>query len=263
MNILKNDSASQAVVTSVIFLLMVGMLFFITNTIFTTIEQQIDIPTDDYNSESSLRANPIISTNSQVVNTPSSIIPKPNENPLGIKKYIITSLTSDKTSVVMDEEFLLQLSVVNLISSPNIKAQIILSPPSGLVITSSNFAQSGTNQFTSTYDFKSGENRNIEISAKTTHEGTYNIIGNIIVIPANSQNETEIHNLNLVVTSYNNEERKSEAITNLIVENTNTYFTFSTIASITPVIMATMLLITILIGFVGSITHERILIKHK
>ncbi|RZN42510.1 MAG: hypothetical protein EF813_01275 [Methanosarcinales archaeon] len=72
-------------------------------------------------------------------------------------------LHGEKTDVVLGEAVLLKLSAVNIIGNPLMHVQVIIIPPSGWSVTSSEFAKSGAGQYTTTYDIESGVGRDIEV----------------------------------------------------------------------------------------------------
>ena len=89
-------------------------------------------------------------------------------------------LRSDVTEATVGEEFDLTLSVVNLISNPNMTVQVILIPPSGMSISSSYFTPCGGGQFEGVFRIKPGEMRAIEIGVMPNEPGNYTIRGIIV-----------------------------------------------------------------------------------
>lgn len=61
---------------------------------------------------------------------------------LQYSKSASVSLHGEKTDVVMGEDILLRLSAVNLITKPKMHVQVIIIPPSGMSVTSSEFSKS-------------------------------------------------------------------------------------------------------------------------
>ncbi len=91
------------------------------------------------------------------------------------------ALHREKTKVDVGEEILLKLSIVNYISNPQpMQVQLILAPPSGMSITSTEFTQSTTGQSTSSYTLDPGQNRDIEIKLKANEIGNFNVEGRVI-----------------------------------------------------------------------------------
>lgn len=89
------------------------------------------------------------------------------------------SLTGEKTDVVLGEDILLKLSAVNLITKPKMRVQVIIIPPSGMSVTSSEFSKSGTNQFTANYELEPGDGKDIGVAIKPNQIGDFNVNGRI------------------------------------------------------------------------------------
>ncbi len=86
-----------------------------------------------------------------------------------------------KTDVGLGENIVLKLSAVNLITKPVMKAQVILIPPSGMSVTSSDNAFSGAGQYTATFDLRPGGLRDIEITIQTVQTGDFIVEGRVII----------------------------------------------------------------------------------
>lgn len=86
----------------------------------------------------------------------------------------------EKTDVVQGEDILLKFSAINLITKPTMHVQVIIIPPSGMSVISSEFVQSGAGQFTTAYDIEPGEGRDIEVRIKSNQIGNFNINGRIV-----------------------------------------------------------------------------------
>jgi len=89
-------------------------------------------------------------------------------------------LHGEKTDVELGEEILLKLSAVNLISKPVMHLQVIILPPSGMSVTSSEFSKSGAGQFTADYELAPGDLRDIEVKIKSNQAGEFEVQGRII-----------------------------------------------------------------------------------
>jgi LemA protein len=83
------------------------------------------------------------------------------------------------TDVELGENIVLKLSAVNLITKPVMKAQIILIPPSGMSVTSSDNAFSGAGQYTATFDLQPGGLKDIEITIQTVQTGDFIVEGRV------------------------------------------------------------------------------------
>ena len=90
------------------------------------------------------------------------------------------SLHGEKTDVVCGEDILLKLSAVNFITKPIMHVQVIIIPPSGMSVSSSEFVQSGAGQYTTTYDLDPGQGKDIEIRIESNQPGNLNVEGKVI-----------------------------------------------------------------------------------
>lgn len=89
-------------------------------------------------------------------------------------------LHGEKTDVVINEDILLRLSAVNVVSNPVMTVQIILYPPSGMSVTSQQFVKSGAGIYTTTYKLEPGYSKDIEINIRPNQIGDFNVKGIII-----------------------------------------------------------------------------------
>ncbi|VVB86178.1 LemA family protein [uncultured archaeon] len=108
-------------------------------------------------------------------------------------------LYGDKTDVEIGENIVLKLSAINLITKPRMTLQVILKPPSGMSVTSTEFSQAAAGQYSSTYILEPGASRNIEITLKPTQTGDFNVEGNVIYYFGNDTSTAEYHTLNLPI----------------------------------------------------------------
>ncbi|MBU4221644.1 MAG: LemA family protein [Euryarchaeota archaeon] len=104
-----------------------------------------------------------------------------------------------KTDVEVGENIVLKLSAVNLITKPVMTAQIILSPPSGMSVTSSDFVVSGAGQYSTTYKLEPGSAKDIEIMIQTVQTGDFIVEGRVIYYFGTDLSTQEDHRLNLPV----------------------------------------------------------------
>jgi LemA protein len=104
-----------------------------------------------------------------------------------------------KTDVELGENIILKLSAVNLITKPAMTLQLILSPPSGMSVTSSDFVVSGAGQYTSTYNIEPGSSKDIEITMKADQAGDFNVEGRVIYYFGNDTSTGEDHTLELPI----------------------------------------------------------------
>ncbi|RLG27662.1 hypothetical protein DRO03_11615 [Methanosarcinales archaeon] len=110
-------------------------------------------------------------------------------------------LHGEKTDVVMGEDVLLKLSAVNIIENPPMHVQVIIIPPSGWSVTSSEFAKSGAGQYTTIYDLEPGVGRDIEVRIVPNQVGDdFQVQGRIVYYFGDDPGAREDHTLTLPIT---------------------------------------------------------------
>lgn len=80
------------------------------------------------------------------------------------------------------------------------RVQVILLPPSGMSVTSSEFIQSGAGQYTTTYELEPGAGRDIEVRIKSNQVGNFDVEGRVIYYFDNERENAEDYTLNLPIT---------------------------------------------------------------
>lgn len=125
------------------------------------------------------------------IQTASAVMPDPMSSAV--------LLHGEKTSVVLGEDILIRLSAVNLITNPTMTVQVILYPPSGMSVTSSEFVMSGAGIYTTTYLLKPGDGKDIQVSIKTNQVGDFSVQGRIIYYFGDNKTSAEDHTLSLPV----------------------------------------------------------------
>lgn len=108
-------------------------------------------------------------------------------------------LHGEKTDVVLGEDVFLKLSAVNLINKPVMHVQVIILPPSGMSVTSSEFVESGGGQFTTTYEIPPGKGRDIEVRIKSNQIGEFEVQGRIVYYFNDDSTNSEDHTLKLPI----------------------------------------------------------------
>ncbi len=108
-------------------------------------------------------------------------------------------LYGEKTDVTLGEDILLRLSAVNLITKPTMSIQVILLPPSGMSVTSSEFVNSGAGQYTTTYELEPGQGKDIEIRIKSNQVGNFDVNGRVIYYFDGDPDNAEDYTLNLPI----------------------------------------------------------------
>jgi len=109
-------------------------------------------------------------------------------------------LHGEKTDVVLGEDIILKLSAVNIITKPVMTVQIILIPPSGMSVTSSEFVTSGAGQFTSTFKLDPGAGKDIEVGIKTNQADDFNVTGRVIYFFGDDKSAKEDYSVSLPIT---------------------------------------------------------------
>ena len=109
------------------------------------------------------------------------------------------SLHGEKTQVVSGEDILLRLSAVNLITKPVMHVQVIIIPPSGMSVSSSEFVQSGAGQYTTTYELDPGQGRDIGVRIESNQPGDFNVEGRVVYYFDDDTKNAEDYTLNLPI----------------------------------------------------------------
>lgn len=108
-------------------------------------------------------------------------------------------LYGTKTDVDLGEDIVLKLSAVNLITKPVMTGQLILTPPSGMSVTSSGFVVSGAGQYTTTYTLDPGSVKDIEVRIQTNQIGNFIVKGRIVYYFGDNKSTAEDHTLELPI----------------------------------------------------------------
>jgi len=153
----------------------------------------------------------VITTSSSVLVSPTSIESTPTPITITASQTPTPAATAsepessavllhgEKTDVELGEDILLKLSAVNLITKPPMTVQVMIYPPSGMSVTSSEFVKSGAGIYTTTYSLNRGDGRDIEVGIKTNQVGDFNVKGRIIYYFGDNQSTAEDHTLNLPI----------------------------------------------------------------
>ncbi len=108
-------------------------------------------------------------------------------------------LHGEKTDVELGEDIQLRLSAVNLINKPKMHVQVIILPPSGMSVTSSDFSKSGAGQFTADYELAPGDLRDIEVKIKSNQVGEFIVQGRIVYYFGDDRSNSEDQTLRLPI----------------------------------------------------------------
>lgn len=124
----------------------------------------------------------------------------PSKKSNGNVQTASVNLHGEKTDVVLGEDVLLKLSAVNIIGNPTMHVQVIIIPPSGWSVTSSEFAKSGAGQYTTTYELESGGGKDIEVRIVPNQIGDdFQVEGRIIYYFGDDVSTREDHTLSLPI----------------------------------------------------------------
>jgi uncharacterized repeat protein (TIGR01451 family) len=124
----------------------------------------------------------------------------PSKKSNGNAQSASVNLHGEKTDVTLGENVLLKLSAVNIIGNPAMHVQVIIIPPSGWSVTSSEFAKSGAGQYSTTYDLESGGGKDIEVRIVPNQVGEdFQVEGRIIYYFGDDVATREDHTLNLPI----------------------------------------------------------------
>ncbi|MDJ1422215.1 MAG: BatD family protein [Candidatus Methanoperedens sp.] len=138
----------------------------------------------------------------------SAVIVVPSDKPVFTQiSNASVQLHGEKTDVVLGEDVLLKLSAVNLITKPIMHVQVIILPPSGMSVTSSEFVQSGSGQFTTTYEIPPGKGRNIEVRIRSNQVGEFEVLGRIVYYFDGDSEHSEDYTLRLPINVRANAEQ--------------------------------------------------------
>ncbi len=112
---------------------------------------------------------------------------------------VVIDLTSDVIKAKVGQEFSLTLSVVNLIKNPNMTLQVILRPPSGMSVVSSEFAQVGMGQYTGTFFVKPGGSKAVKINVMPNNAGNFTIRGTIVYYFGNDKKNATVKEISIPI----------------------------------------------------------------
>jgi hypothetical protein len=162
-----------------------------------------------WNSKENIINKPYISVDytspSPPVTTPSPTTPAPTAT---LTSTLIPSSTTssvnlhgEKTDVVLGENVLLKLSAINIIGNPIMHVQVIIIPPNGWSVISSEFSKSGAGQYVTMYDLKPEDgSRDIEVKIMPNQIGdNFEVKGRIIYFFGDDISTREDHTLKLPI----------------------------------------------------------------
>jgi len=114
-------------------------------------------------------------------------------------RMISVHLYGQKTQVTVDEDVILELSAINLITNPTMTVQLILQVPPGMSVTSTAFVEAGAGQYTATYAVEPGYARQIEVHIRANQSGSFNIVGYLAYYLGVDKSTAEYRTVNMPV----------------------------------------------------------------
>ena len=143
-----------------------------------------------------------------IVRTPKAIAETPDDQPV---QNASVSLHGEKTDVILGEDILLKLSAINLITKPMMYVQVILIPPSGMSVTSSEFSMVAAGQFAANYELQPGYGRDIEVGIRSNQVGEFNVNGRIVYYFGDDMEKAEDQTLILPIKVRSEESQTTPA----------------------------------------------------
>ncbi len=92
-----------------------------------------------------------------------------------------------------------KLSAVNLIIKPTMHVQVIIIPPSGMSVSSSEFVESGAGQYTAVFNLEPGKGKDIEVRIVANQVGNFNVNGRVVYYFGNNKKDAEDYTFSLPI----------------------------------------------------------------
>lgn len=109
------------------------------------------------------------------------------------------NLYGERTDVYLNQDILLKLSVINYISNPKMNLQVIIVPPSGMSVTSSEFTKTAAGQYASNYELEPGDGRDIEINMRSNEDGEFIVKGKVIYYFGEQKDKSQYYETELPI----------------------------------------------------------------
>lgn len=107
----------------------------------------------------------------------------------------------EKTDVYLGEDIIAKLSIVNLVSNPKMKVQVIILPPSGMSVTSAIFTKTSAGQFAADFEIDPSQGgRDIEIILRPNQVGEFNVKGRVVYYFGDDKENMQDYSLDLPVS---------------------------------------------------------------
>lgn len=142
-----------------------------------------------------------------VVSTPESVTTT-DSAPREFRLAPSVSLTSTKNTVEQTDPAILTLSMINpSVNDVNLNVDVILKAPSGVYVTATTFASSGSNQNIGHFSVRPGEEQHITIQITSTENGEKAIESQVIYYP--DENKIDYHMLQQTMSVFVKERSKT------------------------------------------------------
>lgn len=109
------------------------------------------------------------------------------------------NLYGEKTDVELGSDILLRLSAVNYITKPKMTVQVIIIPPSGMSIVSTEFAKTQAGQYATNYELQPGDGKDIEVKIIPNQVGDFKVTGKVVYYFGDDKENGEYHDLDLPI----------------------------------------------------------------
>ena len=115
-------------------------------------------------------------------------------------QILLLQLRSGETVVAQNESAIFTFSSSALIAANDpVNVQLILEPPSGVSVSSSEFTDSGGGQYTTTYKLKPGESKGIRVQLNANEPGDYEVTGRAIYYEGQNRSNSRIETVDIPV----------------------------------------------------------------
>ncbi len=119
--------------------------------------------------------------------------------PIATSSTASVNLYGEKTDVELGDDILLRLSAVNYITKPKMTVQVIIIPPSGMSVISTEFAKTQAGQYTTNYELQPGDGKDIEVKIVPNQVGDFKVTGKIVYYFGDDKEHGEYHDLDLPI----------------------------------------------------------------
>lgn len=123
----------------------------------------------------------------------------PSEIDIDEERFDIV-LRGTETTVDVGEDAVITFGATNTIGGDQLEVQLILEPPSDIVVTGTRLVEQATGQYTATFDLEPGATKGMEITVQPTGTGSHDIEGRVIY-RTDDDSEPEVHVAMITITA--------------------------------------------------------------